>query len=277
VRIEPIIIAFALTMAFPFVAFAQDDATQNEAALEAELAKQSQNPVANMISIPFEFWHNEGSNGEAFTAVIKPVIPMPLGGVNLINRFILPYASTSGIIQPPGAEFPGPVIDEKGISDFTYQGFLSSANPGSLIWGAGLALQIPTASSDFLGTDRWSIGPSVLGLSMPGNWVLGVLFQNIWDFAGSGDGSVNMMTLQPILSYQLGDGWYLTSAPVITANWTADSDNVWTVPIGAGAGKLQKIGKMPVDFKLVYYNNVSKPTFGADWSVLLGVKLILPK
>ena len=237
-----VFIAAALIMALPVSALAQDEAVLDEAAQEAELAKQSQNPVANMISIPFEFWHNEGSDGNGFTGVVKPIIPTSLGGINLINRFILPYVSVSGTMQPPGAEFGDPLVDEKGIADFTYQGFLSPANPGALIWGAGWALQMPTASSDFLGTDYWAIGPSVLALTMPGNWVAGVLLQNIWDFAGSGEGGVNMMTLQPILSFQLGDGWYLTSTPVITANWTAEDDDVWTVPLGAGVGKLQKLG-----------------------------------
>ena len=250
---------------------------QDEAAQQAELAKASQNPVANMISIPFEFWHHNGPNGDGFMAITKPVIPTSVGGLNLINRFILPYASVSGTIELPGTEFGNAVIDEQGLADITYQGFLSPAEPGALIWGAGWALQMPTASNAALGSDLWAVGPSFVALGMPGDWVVGLLAQNIWDFAGSGDGSVNMMTLQPIVSYQLGDGWYLTSTPVITANWTADSSDRWTVPLGAGVGKLQRLGKLPVDFKLAYYNNVTKPAVGADWSVLLGMKFILPK
>jgi len=68
--------------------------------------------------------------------------------------------------------------------------FFFFVNFGVFIWGVGLALQMPTASNDDLGTDLWSAGPSFLGLTMPGKWVLGVLAQNIWDFAGSGDGDV---------------------------------------------------------------------------------------
>jgi len=256
---------------------AQDTTEQSQEAQQAKLAKQSQNPVANMISIPFEFWHHDGSDGQGFAGLVKPVIPTPLGKINLINRFILPYLSVDGAMDSPDFEFDGVVVDQKGLSDITYQGFLSPANPGALIWGAGAALQMPTATTDALGTQRWSVGPSLLLLSMPGNWVVGLLAQNIWDFAGSGDTDVNKLTLQPILSYQLGGGWYLTSTPVMTANWTADSGERWNIPLGAGVGKLQRIGKLPVDFKLVYYNYVEKPTLGADWSVLLGVKFLLPK
>jgi len=255
----------------------EGEAAQATQAEQAALAKANQNPVANLISVPFEFWHHEGTDGNGFAAIAKPVIPSSLGKMNLINRFILPYASISGTLDLPEAEFPGVAIDDKGLGDITYQGFLSPAEPGSLIWGAGLALQMPTATGDVLGTDRWSAGPSLLGLTMPGQWVLGLLVMNVWDFAGSGDSDINKLTVQPILSYQLGGGWYLNSAPIITADWNADSGNRWNVPLGGGVGKLQRFGKMPVDLKLIYYNYVEKPEFGPDWSVLFGVKFIFPK
>jgi hypothetical protein len=269
----PVLLALLLVSS---VAHAQESADQDEAARNAELAKQSQNPVANMISIPFEFWHFEGENGKAFSGIVKPVIPTPVGGMNLINRFILPYASISGTMEPPGQSPIPTAVDAKGLADMTYQGFLSPRKPGSLIWGGGVALTIPTGSDD-LSTDRWSAGPSVLLLTMPGKWVVGLVAQNVWDFAGSGDTDVNKLTLQPILSYSLGTGWYLTSTPVITADWTAEPGEEWTVPLGMGVGRLQKIGKLPVDIKLVYYNYVVKPTLGPDWSAFLGVKFLLPK
>jgi len=252
------------------------EAPSDEAAQQAKLAKMSQNPVANMISVPFEFWHNEGENGTGFSMVAKPVIPTPLGSMNLINRLILPYASIDGAMEMPDTGVNNAAVDENGLADITYQGFFSPAKPGALIWGAGFALQMPTASSDALGSDLWSAGPSVLLLTMPGKWVVGLLAQNVWDFAGSGDGSVNKMTLQPIVNYTLKNGWYLTSAPAWTADWNAESGEQWNVPLGAGVGKVQKLGKLPVDFKLVYYNYVAQRALGPDWSVLLGIKLIIP-
>jgi len=99
---------------------ADQDAAARQAAQQAALAKANQNPVANMIMVPLEFWHNDGENGDGFTAVAKPVIPTPIGGMNLINRFILPYASISGTMQLPDTEFGGPAVDEKGLGDFIY-------------------------------------------------------------------------------------------------------------------------------------------------------------
>jgi len=75
----------------------------------------------------------------------------------------------------------------------------------------------------------------VVALSMPGNWVYGVLAQNVWSFAGDSNAAdVNKFLFQYFLNYNLGDGWYLTSTPVITANWEATSGNEWTVPLGGG-------------------------------------------
>ena len=74
---------------------------------------------------------------------------------------------------------------------------------------------------------------------MPGNWVLGALVQNIWSFAGPSDEpDVNKFTFQYFLNYNLGDGWYLTSTSIITADWEKSSSNQWTVPFGGGIGRL---------------------------------------
>ncbi len=43
---------------------------------------------------------------------------------------------------------------------------------------------------------------------------------------------INFFTWQPIINYNLSDGWYLAAVPIITANWEASSDDRWTVPIG---------------------------------------------
>ena len=69
----------------------------------------------------------------------------------------------------------------------------------------------------------------------------GFLILNFWSFAGDEDrADVNAMTLQPFINYNLPKGWYLTSSPLITANWEADDDNRWTVPIGGGSGAFSR-------------------------------------
>ncbi len=123
---------------------------------------------------------------------------------------------------------------------------------------------------------------------MPGSWVLGMLIQNVWSFAGDEDADdVNALLLQLIINYNLEGGWYLTSVPVITANWEADSDNRWTVPLGGGAGKIMRWGGQPVDLSLQGYYNVSKPipevaqgpnldNQGETWTLRLQLKFLFP-
>jgi len=128
-----------------------------------------------------------------------------------------------------------------------------------------------------LGSGKWSAGPAAVALTMRGKWGIGALANQQWSFAGWGDNGVNAMLIQPFINYNLPQGWYLTSAPIMTANWKADSDNTWTVPLGAGVGKITKIGKLPVNIQLSAYGNVVTPDNGADWHLRFQVQLLFPK
>ncbi len=112
---------------------------------------------------------------------------------------------------------------------------------------------------------------------MPGKWVFGSLLSNVWSFAGSGDQDVNLSTWQYFINYNMPNGWYLTSAPIITANWETDSDNTWTVPFGGGVGKIFKIGRQPINAQVSSYYNAVTPDFGADWQLRLQLQFLFPK
>jgi hypothetical protein len=85
------------------------------------------------------------------------------------------------------------------------------------------------------------------------------------------------MLLQPFVNYNLPKGWYISSSPIITANWEADSGDKWTVPLGAGIGKVFKIGKQPMNAQVQGYYNVEKPDNGADWTLRLVLQFLFPK
>jgi hypothetical protein len=119
--------------------------------------------------------------------------------------------------------------------------------------------------------------------------VLGALINNQWSVGGWGDRNVNAMLLQPFLNYNLPAGWYLSSAPIITANWQADkAGSVWTVPVGGGIGKLFRLGqilplegsplaKLPINTQLQAFANVAKPEFGADWQLRFQIQFLFPR
>ncbi len=238
------------------------------------LAKAAQNPVAKLISVPFQNNFNFGvgpNDATQYILNVQPVIPISLSeDWNLITRTIIPI-----INQPSPA--PG-VPSVFGLGDLNPTFFFSPAKSGKLIWGVGPTFTFPTATDSALGAGKWSAGPAVVVLTMQGHWVLGALANNQWSYAGWGENDVNAMLIQPFINYNLPHGWYLTTAPIITANWEATSDERWTVPLGAGVGKIVKLGKLPLNVQLsAYYNVVTPDTFGADWQLRFQVQFLFPK
>jgi hypothetical protein len=165
---------------------------------EQDLARASQNPVADMISLPMKNKFNFGMGDEdafGYELELQPVYPVNLGGWNLINRFIVPVTYRE-------APYEG-MDDTFGLRDITYQAFFSPAEAGKVIWGIGPTMIIPTHTDDTLGNDKWAIGPAALALTMRGPWVSGVLAQHFWDFAGDNDAAnVNLSTLQYFINLQ---------------------------------------------------------------------------
>ncbi len=238
-----------------------------------DLAKATQNPLASMISLPFQNNTNFGIGPDDDTQNIlniQPVWPFSLiEDWNFVTRTIIPVISQPGVA--PGES------RTNGLADVTFTGWVSPKNSGKWIWGVGGALVLPTATDDALGNDKWSLGPSVVVLTMPGKWVIGSLISNVWSVGGSGDQDVNFFTWQYFINYNMDNGWYLTSAPIITANWEADSHNTWTVPFGGGVGKIFRIGKQPLNAQVSAYYNVEKPASGADWQLRLQLQMLFPK
>jgi len=247
------------------------DANADEA---EDLAKQTQNPVADLISLPFQnnTNFNLGPNNRTQNILnIQPVVPFNLSEKwNLITRTIAPIIYQPDITSNSGDEF--------GLGDINMTLFLSPSKPGKLIWGVGPIVQFPTATDETLGTDKWAAGPSVVILTMPGNWVLGFLANNIWSFAGDSDKpDVNQFLLQYFVNYNFNGGWYLVSSPINTANWEADNGNTWTIPIGGGGGKLIRLGPLPVNIQTQAFYNVEKPDFGPKWQLRAQMQFLFPK
>lgn len=112
---------------------------------------------------------------------------------------------------------------------------------------------------------------------MPGNWVIGSVVSNIWSFAGSGHQDVNFFLWQPFVNYNLPKGWYLTSSPIITANWEARSGQKWIVPVGGGFGKIFRIGPQPMNASIQGFHHVEKPDVLDDWAMRVQLQFMFPK
>jgi hypothetical protein len=241
-----------------------------------ELAKLAQNPVGNLISVPFQnnTNYNVGPlNGNQNILNIQPVIPIEISPEwNIITRTIVPVISQPKLSQDSERK--------NGIGDTAFTAFLSPAKPGQWIWGVGPIVQIPTNTSDELGNKNWGLGPSfvVLHLDHGSPWVYGVLLNNVWSLSSSKQGgSYNNGLIQPFVNYNFKGGLYLTSAPIATVDWKADSDQRWTVPLGGGVGKIFHLGRLPVNTQLSAYYNVVHPDNGANWQLRAQLQFMFPK
>lgn len=255
-----------LVLAMDSSAWAAEDGT--------ELAKKTQNPVADLISIPFQNNTNFGigpNNRTQNVLNVQPVIPFNLNRQwSLITRTILP------IIKQPTLSTTSD--NTWGLGSAQVSAFLSPANSGAVTWGVGPILQLPTTTDDVLGSRKWGAGPSAVWLTMKGPWVTGVLANQVWSFAGSNDRpNESKFLTQYFINYNLPNAWYLTSSPIITADWQASNGHKWTVPVGGGFGKVFFIGKFPFNANVGYYANVVRPDPGADWTFRAQIALLLPK
>lgn len=243
-----------------------------------ELAKLAQNPVGNLVSLPFQNDTNFNTGPRSGTQNIlniQPVVPIELNpDWNLITRTIMPLIWQPEFLPGQGRTF--------GLGDIQFSAFLSPSRPGpgGLIWGAGAILQLPTNTDEMLGNKNFGLGPSavVLKLEKGNPWVYGVLVNNVWSLSSDKQGGrYNNFLMQPFLNYNFPGGLYLTSSPIVTANWEADSNQRWTVPLGGGIGKIFHLGKLPVNTQLGAYYNVVHPDDGANWQLRAQVQFLFPK
>ena len=249
---------------------AEADDTGNATAV----AKKLQNPVGDLISVPFQSNTNFNygpHQGTQELLNIQPVIPIHINDDwNIITRTILPL-----IWQPtlqPAQTVPS------GTGPITFSAFLSPRNSvDGWVWGVGPVNQIPTISSATLGSNVWGGGPTAVVVKTTSRIVAGVLINNVWSFGGtSGIAGTrySVMTLQPFFNYNLGNGWALSTSPLLTANWYATGDK-WTVPVGAQVQKVIKVrGKLPVSLLLGAYYNPIRQSYGSTWNIRSQIAII---
>jgi len=222
---------------------AQQTAQPANALTPQDLAKSTHNPFEDFIKVPFEWdaGFNIGRHhnvGQSFS--ITPVVPF-----NLNTDWDL-------IVRPNLAVTYQPSPNEQyGLNDLQVSFFLTPHSASEWIWGIGPIFQLPTATSDGLGTGRWSAGPTAALVYSDGPWFSGVLAYQLMSFAGNRDrGSVNQTYLEPEISYNLESGWYGDIDPPITFDWTADAANGWSLPVGADIGKAFYLGSRSMSLQM---------------------------
>jgi hypothetical protein len=217
--------------------------TLAQAADDADLAQELTNPIADLITIPIQinFDNDIGRNdeGSKVTTNIQPVIPVNLNDDwNLITRTIFPIISQDNIYPGAGSQF--------GLGDLTEQLFFSPKKPtaGGIIWGVGAVIVLPTATDSKLGTEKWSLGPAGVAITMRGPWTLGALGNHAWSIAGKNDRQdISNTFMQPFAAYTWPSAWTASAQSETNYNWETEK---WSIPVNVAVSKLVKFGKLPV-------------------------------
>ena len=245
-----------------------------------------------MYSLPFQnnTYFGAGPNHDKTANVlnIQPVLPFTVGEWNIISRTIAPliYVPAAGSNfgaaslgeTTTGASGPLGIPETFGLGDINQTFYFSPAAPSEFIWGVGPSVNLPTATSNVIGSEKLSVGPAAVGLVMPKPWVIGALARQLFSVIGPrGARDVNQTLLQPFVNYNLPEGWYLTSSPIMTANWSADASQRWNVPLGGGVGKIFKIGGQPMNASLQAFDYVAHPSAGPRWAVRFQVQFLFPR
>lgn len=264
---KQILLSFALLAASGLI-YADIEITETA----DELAIAAQNPVANLISLPIQnnmnFDVGPGDDVQNITNV-QPVYPITINDDWIvITRTIVPLVS-----QPDFGE--GSTF---GVGDTSFTAWASPSKTwNNITYGFGPAVILPTATDKRLGARQWGAGPSVVAVYMKDKWVAGALATNTWGFGRGNDEETNNFFCQSFVNYNLDRGWYLVSAPIITADWNADSDQRWTVPVGGGVGRVFRIGKQAMNINSQVFYNVEKPDHAGDFQWRFQVQWLFPK
>lgn len=243
-----------------------------------KLAMKLANPIASLISVPFQsnfdFGMGPDGDGSKYLLNFQPVIPFDINeDWNLISRTIIPYVYQNDVFGTSA----NPSGSQSGLSDTVQSFWLSPKEPTSSGWilGVGPVMLLPTATNSLLGAEKWGAGPTAIALKQSGGWTYGALVNQIWSFAGDSDrNAVNQMFLQPFLSFTTKQATTFALNTESTYQWETGQ---WVAPINLMASQLVKFGKQPVQFQLGGRYYAEGPDGGPEWGLRFAVTLLFPK
>jgi hypothetical protein len=273
----------ALLVTLPWIGNAQQLSPTAGQADEEPLAEQVVDPLSHLTQIqikdpytPAEY----GTNAQPNTVQLRAIFAIRPFSFIPVEQLVRPTIRIVTVPNGKGASTTT-AYDDMQLLDLFAMPWPDSRET-HFRWGIGSFFVLPTASSDRVGKGSWQMGPAgafsyrgIPGLNLAG------LLQQATSFAytSSKSAPVSLLTFQPILSYQLGHGWYLKSSD---ATWTFNlrHNTSTTVPLSAGFGKTWDLAKgYAVDTSLsgewTVYRQFNSQT--EQFTLNFQVALLLPK
>jgi len=242
-----------------------------EAKSASDIAAQLADPNTSLGSMNFNFDYISyagdlpgAGDQNAVRMTFQPVLPYPVGeSVNFFLRPAIPVIFKQDVPGAGGFDNPG-----FNLGDTGFDAALGKSFPSGLVLVGGVAGTLPTATDDDLGKDQWALGPEAAAAVVRKWGVLGLLVSHQWDVAGDNDVDTNVTGGQYFYTFNLKNGWQISSSPTFSYNHEASSGQRWTFPIGVGVNKTSIINGRPWKFGLQFWHYVEAPdAFGPDWQV----------
>lgn len=234
---------FIMTLACS-IALAQQAASTG--VTEENLAVKENDPTANLTQIKIQDIYTPaeyGTNAQPNTLQLRPLLAVRPELFTPLEQLIRPSLQVVTVPRNKGAS------TTTALDDFQLLDLLVMPWPNEketlFRWGFGPYWIFPTATSQFTGHGAWQVGPAwAFSFKQIPRLNIAGLFQQATSFAYSSSHSVpqSSLQIQPILSYQLGRGWYLKSSDATwTINWRHNTST--QIPVSAGFGKVWKFGE----------------------------------
>lgn len=241
---------------------------------EAELAREVENPVGELGSIPLQNQVDFGMGPHARvenTLSLQPTYGFAMSrDVAIVSRTTVPMVSRPDLTRPNGYV--------SGLGDVGEMLLLARAPTASgVLWGLGATTLLPTATAREIGSGKLGIGPAAALLVQSRRSTIAIVAAQTWSIAGAAERpEVNQLNVTPLASFRFGRGWSVSTAPSITARWNASARNTWTVPVGGEVGKVFFARTVPIEVSVGGYWNAIRPENAASASLLIRIALLFP-
>jgi hypothetical protein len=252
------------------ISLAQDESPRAgpEAAAPApNLVKQANAPLSSILQFRLQDdfapkYEDRDGAGNIFTLAVT--MPLP-------KYRLLPFPQLSLLTIPAAITPPDEPTD---FGDIRLVNIAVLQPHEAFLWGVGPTLVFPTAGDDRTGQGKWQAGPAAAAAFTPMRWLVGFVARNPISFAGDDDrADVNVLLLQPFVTYQLGNGWFVRSQPQMIFNWESDKQ---MIPISLGVGRVFELGRQRVNMFVEPYWNAAGDEPAPEYGVIFGVGLLYP-